>query len=747
MLPASSLSYDTVLYFWRGVVNIFFREIRPRGAWNIPKDGAVIFVAAPHHNQFLDPILLASEAYREARRRVAFLTAAKTMKRAVVGFFASLLDSIPIERAQDEAKVGSGTIILSPTDPCLLLGVDTKFVTELGPRLKIMLPKSTGNVVAEVSEIISDTEVKLKKEFAGDNGKATSRVRQQCDDAISQGQKGLSYKILPYINQEGMYKHVYQRLKEGGCIGIFPEGGSHDRTDLLPLKAGVAIMALGAMFNQPNLRVRIVPVGLSYFHAHRFRSRAVVEFGSPMDVPAELVEMFGKGGDYKRQASSKLLDLIYDGLKTVTVRAPDYDTLMLIQATRRLYKTPSQHLTLGQVVELNKRFIEGYIHFKDEPRVQKLRADVIRYNRFLKDLGLKDHQVPVAKRATWKTLSLLTYRVGLLAVWSSFALPGVILGAPIFLTASIMSRKKAKEALAASSVKVAGRDVLATWKVLISLGLAPFLYGFYSFIAVLIAIRVGAPTRWRIWAPFATLAAMPFFGFSALKFGEAGLDVFKSLRPLVIALLPGQQRSLNRLKAMREEISIEVNAVINEFGPQLYDDFDSFRILVPSASAPPSSGTPGIWRRKSGVGGVDAQGNLLVHPMTWIDERFGTTSHAASSHGTPEGSDDEDEYGDYDNVIGYLHSYESDPQLKKRSRSSHASYADLQHLRRTESSEMSPRGQSASLLTPRRSSLTDGVSVDRIGALHPMETFKDGTDDLNREIQQAREGDSKEKTE
>lgn len=40
-----------------------------------------------------------------------------------------------------------------------------------------------------------------------------------------------------------------------------------------------------------------------------------------------------------------------------------------------------------------------------------------------------------------------------------------------------------------------------------------------------------------------------------------------------------------------------------------------WRMLVPSASVPPSSGTPGIWRRKSGVGAVDAQGNLLVHPM------------------------------------------------------------------------------------------------------------------------------------
>jgi glycerol-3-phosphate O-acyltransferase/dihydroxyacetone phosphate acyltransferase len=44
-------------------------------------------------------------------------------------------------------------------------------------------------------------------------------------------------------------------------------------------------------------------------------------------------------------------------------------------------------------VELNKRFIEGYLHFKDEPRVQKLREDVIKYNRLVRDLGLRDHQV------------------------------------------------------------------------------------------------------------------------------------------------------------------------------------------------------------------------------------------------------------------------------------------------------------------------------------------------------------------
>ena len=47
-----------------------------------------------------------------------------------------------------------------------------------------------------------------------------------------------------------------------------------------------------------------------------------------------------------------------------------------------------------------------------------------------------------------------------------------------------------------------------------------------------------------------------------------------------------------------------------------------WRILVPSASVPPSTGKPGLWRRKSGVGAVDAQGNLLVHPMVKRVLRF-----------------------------------------------------------------------------------------------------------------------------
>lgn len=59
-------------------------------------------------------------------------------------------------------------------------------------------------------------------------------------------------------------------------LGIFPEGGSHDRTDLLPLKVGVALIAYSAL-EKDGINVPIVPVGLNYFRAHRWRGRAVVE--------------------------------------------------------------------------------------------------------------------------------------------------------------------------------------------------------------------------------------------------------------------------------------------------------------------------------------------------------------------------------------------------------------------------------------------------------------------------------------
>lgn len=247
-------------------------------------------------------------------------------------FHAELLNilTVPVARAADYAVAGKGRIILSEADPLIVTGIGTSFATQVKPRSQLMLPKSAGYASAPVAEVISDTEIRLKSEFVvpskdgSTNVKASHRVRNE-----SESKEGLQFKVLPHVEQEETYGACFQRLYEGGSIGVFPEGGSHDRTDFLPLKAGFSIMALGAIAAHPGLDVKLVPVGLSYFHAHKFRSRAVIEFGSPISVDPELVELYKQGGAKKREACGKLLEQVHDGLRAVTLRAPDWETMQV----------------------------------------------------------------------------------------------------------------------------------------------------------------------------------------------------------------------------------------------------------------------------------------------------------------------------------------------------------------------------------------------------------------------------------
>jgi len=258
--------------------------------------------------------------------------------------------------------------------------------------------------------------------------------------------------------------------------------------------------------------------------------------------------------------------------------------------------------------------------------------------------------------------------------------------------------------------------------------------------------------KWKIWTPFLVIFSLPFMNYAALKFGEAGMDVLKSLPPLIIALLPGQQRSLDKLKAMRIDLSNQVASLINDFGPKLYDDFDEARILWPSASAPPSSGPTGLWRRKSSTGAVDAQGLGLTHPMTWIDERlFGwsrSSKRGTSAWGghvedpsrinTPDDSDEEDT-GDYDNVVGVLGTGDEQSLGVYKSRSRQSSYADLQRLRMPPLTTQNGDESSRLSHRTRRASLGDGVPVSRIATVDRQEPFSEATQNLNEEISHSKE--------
>ncbi|KAI9649027.1 Glycerol-3-phosphate/dihydroxyacetone phosphate acyltransferase [Ciborinia camelliae] len=680
--PMTNWIYDVFLWTFSILVDLFFREVHPRGSWKVPRRGPVIFVAAPHANQFVDPLILMRTLRNECHRRAAFLIAAKSMGRFIVGWFARKVGAVPVGRALDMVKLGSGTIYLPDpiNDPLLIRGIGTKFDgKEIQVGGLLVLPTIDGTAAnTEIAEVISAEELRLKKPFKGRNAMIQLTGRSDVDEngkfgdesvkGTKEGFEGSKYKTAPKVDQTQVYDAVFDRLSGGGAVGIFPEGGSHDRTELLPLKAGVAIMALGSLAANPDSGLQIVPCGMNYFHAHKFRSRAVIEFGNPIEVPKELVELY-KSGD-RRGAVSQLLDIVYQALVAVTVTSPDYDTLMLIQAARRLYNPTGKKLPLPMVVELNRRLVKGYTHYKNDPRIVSLKKSVLDYNRQLRYMNLRDHQVEYAKFSVPKVVFLLFYRLGKLAVLSIGVIPGLFLFAPVFIASKLISIKKSKEALAASTVKLQGRDVMATWKLLVALAFAPILYNFYTISLAYWTYKnrvQGYVPEWvPLWAIFVFgYILFPAITFAALRFGEVGMDIAKSLRPLIVALNPASSNVIFKLRERREQLSTQVTDVINTLGPEMFPDFDASRIVADpfnrdDAKTPTSPRQIDLRRNSNQSGISDESPPRIIHRSNTAGASIGGGS-STNSH-LPRN----ESFGN----IGNIALFATRPPSRSRSRSS-----------------------------------------------------------------------------
>lgn len=530
--------------------------------------------------------------------------------------------------------------------------------------------KKTTGASCDISEILGPEEVRVKRPFKGklalqqltgrddidDNGNFTNKELK----GPAPGFEGTKYRLAPHIDQTKVYEAVFSRLRNGGCVGIFPEGGSHDRTELLPLKAGVAIMALGTLAEAPDCGLKIVPVGMNYFHAHKFRSRAVVEFGTPFEIPSYLVEMYRN--NQRRDAIGQVLDTVYQGLNTVTVSAPDYDTLMMIQAARRLYNPTGKKLPLPVVIELNRRLAMGYERYKNDERISKLSTDVKSYNSQLRYLNLKDHQVQYAQMNSLKVLFLTIYRSLKLLLLFFCTVPGLLLFSPVFVATKLISRQKAKSALAGSTVKIRGRDVMATWKILVALGFAPMVYHFYS---ILLVVKVWHDRFWGYvpgWVPlwvvyFAVWPFMIAITFSSLRFGEVGMDIFKSLRPLVLCLSPTSSFNIQELRHRRAELSAEVTDLINTLGPEMFDDFDKTRLIGDPFGLETAGTSPKRHRRTASAQSDQSGTGVEVETPPALSRR----STTMSSRGLPR--------NDSFSNIGRIGMFSTRPPSRSRSRS------------------------------------------------------------------------------
>ncbi|GMI56699.1 hypothetical protein ScalyP_jg7640 [Parmales sp. scaly parma] len=555
------MQYNFVRSLMTFNINVYFRSIDILHYESFPSTGPVILIGN-HANQFVDGFNLV----RATKRPVRMLIAQKSYDKRVVGDVAKLMGNIPVLRPQDRPCNGKGKLVkiideggagfTVVGEGCNFTTVSGLFGCDVlvkGCKIKAKWSNGTRDEFNVREAPTSDNELKLNKPIDKDIGSITA--------FISPGAK-LDFKILPKIDQKIVYNKVIQDLDNGGCIGIFPEGGSHDQGHLIPLKAGVAIMALAAAAE--DVPVKLVCAGMTYFHAHRFRSKALIQYGNPFSCPPDLIEL---NKTDPKKACNQLLIRITKELKMVTTNTTDHRSKKIIQTIRRLYQPNGvKFLTGEEHMQLNKKFVIGFERVRHLPQAEALMGKVGEYIDEGKAGGWKDKELKLAIliEETQKNVRLISYclfHLIQIVILTPIVLPSLILNGPIMAICKYKGKKHQAKALAASSVKVGAFDVIASEVIKTA---TVFTLPVYLFYTASLAIAMGAVIKdhhsdqlqmYKWLAPILLIVLLVPYGYVSVYCGDQLTFSIKKL--LVINRTKIRRKTYHRLRQRRIDVQVE----------------------------------------------------------------------------------------------------------------------------------------------------------------------------------------------
>jgi len=133
-------------------------------------------------------------------------------------------------------------------------------------------------------------------------------------------------------SNEDAFVDCHRALVKRDVVAIFPEGTTHDRAQIDPIKTGAARIALGARAAGAT-GLAIVPVGLTFPDKVALRSSALVQFGVPIELDVVCPEPVS---DQDTEAVRQLTALIDRGIRTVSPDFPDVETALALDQAAQI---------------------------------------------------------------------------------------------------------------------------------------------------------------------------------------------------------------------------------------------------------------------------------------------------------------------------------------------------------------------------------------------------------------------------
>jgi len=284
-----------------------------------------------------------------------------------------------------------------------------------------------------------------------------------------------------------------EALAAGHCVGIFPEGKSHDLPRIEQIKSGTARIAMKAV--QLGAKVQMVAVGMNFERKESFRTALWVQAGEPLDLAEFLA-----AHPHEKQAQRALTAEIEARLKQVALHLDDPGLLPLLDQLEHLVPRPGLN-TPGPLarLQLRKRVAEAMNHFyaTDRPRAEAAEQQILAYTAALQAERIKPGSPVMRYRRLRLFFRLLrdtaSHFMGLVP-----ALAGLLHHAVPYVISRQLSLRLSKS----------GRMTLALARLGIGLPLM-----IATYIAGWFALR----SYFLPWVAWVWTMAMPFCGFLALK--------------------------------------------------------------------------------------------------------------------------------------------------------------------------------------------------------------------------------------
>lgn len=160
-----------------------------------------MIICGNHSNQFIDPMAIMSYC----NRAISFTMAASSYSKPVVGSVAKALKVIPVYRPEDAKIVGKGRVLF--VDSTHIKGIETTFVNDTVKLQKGFSVLISGEMFI-VDQVIDDENIKVKENEKGFN-------------KLKIGEHRFDY--IPKTDNSSLFREVHTKLKDNGCICIFPE--------------------------------------------------------------------------------------------------------------------------------------------------------------------------------------------------------------------------------------------------------------------------------------------------------------------------------------------------------------------------------------------------------------------------------------------------------------------------------------------------------------------------------------------